>query len=574
MVKTKFNYEFSFGGKTFELSVPLEKVMGVDVKESAHRIINFHNIPVCFHEDLSEKLKGYLKKTKLALEDEIGDGLIAMNINVEEAVEAISQQYIMGHHGYGNNDVPSNDEIFADAYHDLIHSPHYSSLLSMEGEHAVEMGRLLKERDHTIQKVHDTCQQSMQLAVDNIGVLYTDEQVNQLAKQHIEATELELSKWKSSISSLRDEQRKDFRKQVMTMFEASKIQLTSEQQQQQPNNNLQEGKTKLQQQLENTQQDRQQQQVSQHKYKPQQRNIHQKTSSQQHNSPKQQHNSPKQQQNSPKQQYNKQQQTKTWISSRREDSFTVHLGAQMKTTHNLRLISCATFDLCTPSNSDPGQRFQTAITLYSERLCGMVLLVDGGFNHPSGVTKEFSRVCERCTDFHFQDLNEQLDAIKQVINNNKQQTSTSTATKAEASAKLSAGEMYITRHSNLSDIHVVFHVVADYTLHADITSRHPVLLAYRNVVKTAFKNDIRTLTLPLLLVHEMNEDMTIGWCLRRAELVLKCLKGFVMEMASSEASFNVQLVVPPSLSNDTFDNIAAMIPSIFRMSNPLVAKSQ
>ena len=39
--------------------------------------------------------------------------------------------------------------------------------------------------------------------------------------------------------------------------------------------------------------------------------------------------------------------------------------------------------------------------------------------------------------------------------------------------------------------------------------------------------------------------MTEGWCLKRAELVLKCLKGFVMEMFATEGSFNLQLIVPP-----------------------------
>ena len=40
-----------------------------------------------------------------------------------------------------------------------------------------------------------------------------------------------------------------------------------------------------------------------------------------------------------------------------------------------------------------------------------------------------------------------------------------------------------------------------------------------------------TLTLPLLLTHDMSEEMTVAWCMKRAELVLKCVKGFMMEVS-------------------------------------------
>lgn len=49
---------------------------------------------------------------------------------------------------------------------------------------------------------------------------------------------------------------------------------------------------------------------------------------------------------------------------------------------------------------------------------------------------------------------------------------------------LKAGDFYITRHSNLADVHVMFHMVVDDTLHTtDINSRHPVILGLRNVLK-------------------------------------------------------------------------------------------
>ena len=113
---------------------------------------------------------------------------------------------------------------------------------------------------------------------------------------------------------------------------------------------------------------------------------------------------------------------------------------------------------------------------------------------------EFYNICEKSTDFHFADLAEQLEAIKLLVDKNQDE-----AKSKKSVEKLQVGEIYITKHSNLSQVHVVFHVVIDGSLLGDISSRHPVILAYRNVIKTAFKNDVKTLTIPLLLVHEMTE---------------------------------------------------------------------
>ena len=74
-------------------------------------------------------------------------------------------------------------------------------------------------------------------------------------------------------------------------------------------------------------------------------------------------------------------------------------------------------------------------------------------------------------------------------------------------------------------MHVVFHLVSDDSVRSsDMNSRHPVLLGLRHILRTAVVSDITTLTIPLLLVHELSEEMTVPWCLRRAELVFKCVK--------------------------------------------------
>ena len=79
----------------------------------------------------------------------------------------------------------------------------------------------------------------------------------------------------------------------------------------------------------------------------------------------------------------------------------------------------------------------------------------------------------------------------------------------DKTTKLYTGDFYITRHSNLSEVHAVFHLVSDDSIRGDISSRHPVILSLRNIIKLCFRYDIMTLTIPLLLSHHMTEVSTV-----------------------------------------------------------------
>jgi hypothetical protein len=100
-----------------------------------------------------------------------------------------------------------------------------------------------------------------------------------------------------------------------------------------------------------------------------------------------------------------------------EESYTIQLGAQLKSTHNLRLIRCNIFDFCKDrftidENSEPvkasrkkgenvselmaelePQAIQTAMSLYSDKLCALILLVENSFDAECGAeeTEDSSR---------------------------------------------------------------------------------------------------------------------------------------------------------------------------------------
>ena len=93
------------------------------------------------------------------------------------------------------------------------------------------------------------------------------------------------------------------------------------------------------------------------------------------------------------------------------------------------------------------------------------------------------------------------------------------------------GDVYVTRHSNLASFHVAFHLAVDHEVtKASLSSRSAVVAGLRNVLFSAFQCDCRNITLPLLLVHILPDSASPAWCLRRAELVLKCVKGMCMCM--------------------------------------------
>lgn len=73
------------------------------------------------------------------------------------------------------------------------------------------------------------------------------------------------------------------------------------------------------------------------------------------------------------------------------------------------------------------------------------------------------------------------------------------------------GEFYISRHSNLSEVHVVFHLCVDDNVRSgNITARDPAIMGLRNILKVCCTHDITTVTVPLLLVHDMSEVRMAG----------------------------------------------------------------
>ena len=407
-------------------------------------------------------------------------------------------------------------------YHKLIHSGLLTeSLVALEHSFSVAIEKMIRDRDEAIQSVRDHQTQEMEQMLARVGVSVTEQDVNKLSVTHFAELDDLRKMWERSLCDQRSQQRQEFEEWISKLYN----ELQEEGDRKEIVQNIRDwSETSLPQFVERDLRLADGEDASQR--------------------------------------------------SSMDESFTINLGAQLKTTHNLRLLSSGILEMCrnkhTASMSLPTpQRIQTAMSLFSSALSGLILLVDNRVSSYSCLKKEFAELCERSTDFHFPSLDEQLGQVRRELELRSDNGQSST---------LRVGDFYTTKHSNLSEIHAVFHLVSDESvLSPEISSRHPLLMGLRNVLKTAYLSDVTTISLPLLLVHEMSENMTLQWCLRRAELVFKCVKGFMIEMASltptSDGNRTLKFVLPEGIQEQLFLSLAAMLPSIFRLSNPLVLSS-
>ncbi|XP_064617462.1 protein C12orf4 homolog [Liolophura sinensis] len=539
-----FVFKFSSKGLDSKLTIPVMIPLRQPVSDLVGRLIKAHNLPCYVEDELTQSLADFVSKETSRLHDKNAMDVINKvktgEVNVDQLVEKWTKTFSEEVKDFAEPEEVTNEQVFSDVYHTLIHSPALETLLNLEHTYALSMEDLIEQRDKDLQHLEERQSVEMEEAVQSVGSTYTDDQINQLAQRHFDNTQLISSKWASELSNLQELQKREYREWVMKVHEDTQANTTAP-------GYVQRVRTLTNSMPEAEADERQGQ-----------------------------------------------------TSYRLEESFTIHLGAQMKTTHNLRLLCMDVLDLCRHQAVTIGgvmvpqpQRLQTAMSLYSNSLCGLVLLVDNRLNTYTGLKRAFNRVCEQSSDFHFPDLEKQLQNVEQQViraNDWRQQqrlseegdkisvqsSGSSSSDGQDKSSRLYTGDFYITRHSNLSEVSVIFHLVTDDSVRSsDISSRHPVILSLRNILKACFRYDIHTLTIPLLLTHEMSEEMTIPWCLKRAELVFKCMKGFMMEMATwgGQESRTIQFLVPQGLSEEMFGTISTMLPQIFRLSNPVVVKS-
>ncbi|CAH2276205.1 Hypothetical predicted protein [Pelobates cultripes] len=538
----EFVYRFQAGCESFALTVPLQFPVQENLDHLHGRLMLLHNLPCFIEQDLKKSLCQFVEEETIRDFDREAEQALEClklsTVDVEHLANSWMKAYTETTLEHARPEEPNRDEDFADIYHDLIHSPASETLLNLEHNYFVSISELLGERDVEMKKLRERQGAEMDMVMQELGKSLSDQDVNSVAAQHFESQQILENKWITELKQLSTIQKQEYQEWVIKLHQDLKN----------PNNSFISDEIKVQ-------PSRLQESVEASR--------------------------PTFEEHHPL-----------------EESFTIHLGAQLKTMHNLRLLRADMLDFCKHKRNHRSgvklHRLQTALSLYSTSLCGLVLLVDNRINSYSGIKRDFATVCQECTDFHFPQLQEQLDVVQQVVLYARAQRNQKTKHQHDSSngnevrgdkfktternhSNLLPGEFYVTRHSNLSEIHVVFHLCVDDNMRSgNISARDPAIMGLRNILKVCCTHDITTINIPLLLVHEMSEEMTIPWCSKRAELVFKCVKGFMMEMVSWDGgvSRTVQFLVPQNISEEMFYQLSNMLPQIFRVSSTLTLTSK
>ncbi|XP_050315121.1 protein C12orf4 homolog [Anthonomus grandis grandis] len=507
-------------GIEHSLLIPYED----SLEELAHILILKYNLPIYVEKELTHHLKDFIEEQTKEYYEELTTTFINKARKKELDLEEITKEWEKTMKEemveFGEKRCASDEELFATAYHKLVHSPALETMLQFEHVYAKAVRQKTEEKNQQIKKLSDRQSEEMNKALDRLEQDMTESEINDLVARHYETHSFLQGQLTSELDTMKEAQRRKYREWIMQMLE-----------QNQANSSLPTPSSP----------------VDPVPIKDLPTTICNNLSRDSVNSPI------------------------------LEESFTIHLGSQLKQMHNIRILSANVMDLCSIEDneemSEPTpQILQTALGLYSNDLTGLVLMTDNKIG--SRLSQDFQEMCQNTTEFHFPHIEEQLNKISNVANKYLKNLPAD-STRNVNSELLQPGDFYITRHSNLAQVHVIFHMVTDDSLRGnDINSRHPVVLGLRHILKTACSNDVTSLTIPLLLQYDMTDEMTTIWCEKRAELVFKCVKGFMIEMASWGGSElkNLQFMLPEGISHAVFTSMTEMLPRIFKVCNPKILK--
>ena len=280
-------------------------------------------------------------------------------------------------------------------YHELVHSPSLHTLLQLEQTFSANTAGVVSERDRTLAKLQKRQISAMDRACGSLGAGVTDVQINELAGRHIKETAKVEAHFENEIRLLQTQQRKDYREFVQSVFSAEKSATDDVPKSRWRSRDVEEDE------LGTAKEDKGKSMFGMAK------SWTKKLRARQGEEPPAavqvvvvpdvpEDNEPE--------------------PPRLQESFTVQLGTQQKAQHNMRLLSASALHLCRIMESGrggelPAERLSTAMSLYSQSLHGVVLLVDKGINSFTGIKKEFGALCEKSTDFHFPSLEEQLKQL-------------------------------------------------------------------------------------------------------------------------------------------------------------------
>ena len=518
-----FHFDFCYDvpkGKTTKVSIPLQLPLNGLRSDYVKIYIKEYRIPCFAEESFTNQFLSYVHNKEEEIIEEKGDECLKdLNEEIFEELDPdIESQSTTSQVDFDSIKRRKNEESFGLKWHSLIHSSALSLVRAEESKAAHELKALVSQRDAEIKKIQDHHILAMEGYVNN-GHHVDSNAVNDLAASQMDQRQACEVKWASKISHFQEEQKKLFQSWIEQTYLESL-----------------EGK--------------------------------------QFHTPYTSADSfPVMSDSS--------------ASPSLEESFTVCIGSQLKITHNTRVAVNSIWDLFRSNAASPEQ-LQTSLSLYTNSLSGAIMLVDNRLNIYSGNTQKLSKICEVSPEFHFPLLEQQLSIVRQKLLSPEEvrrrtptnylidetvPESTIKEDKSSGDLIIPTGTCYITRHSNLKQVHTILHLVSTQKeIHDNLSSRDSLLIGLKLSLKIAAENNVDNLYVPVLLCHSLDSSMNHSWCLKRAENVFKCVKGFMIEHGSTGvvSSKTFHFILPRNIPENTFYAICSMLPSVFRVPCPMI----
>eukprot|EP01133_Synstelium_polycarpum_P014509 gene14509-17126_t len=222
------------------------------------------------------------------------------------------------------------------------------------------------------------------------------------------------------------------------------------------------------------------------------------------------------------------------------ESLQIAVGIQKKKIFEFRLIDASPLQLCRPVSTGEylkSKRIEYIQTLYSDSLSAVILLADPSLSFSSHSEKNFIQYCNMSTELHFESIDEQIDIFKKTIGD----------------TVLKTGDFFITKHSNLSDVQVVFHLLAD-SKHrtpwgeSAMPTSSDLAKGLRNILLTASKYGIGSLTIPIALTEaDVEMNVTNSSIANRTTSILSVVRASLTSLHEMTSIKVVQFSMPSSL---------------------------
>merc|ERR1712166_17743 len=176
-------------------------------------------------------------------------------------------------------------------------------------------------------------------------------------------------------------------------------------------------------------------------------------------------------------------------------------------------------------------RVQTLMSLYGEELSGVVLIIDTDMSYSTPSPKALVEKCQKAPELHFDTFNTQTSVLD---------------VKLKEEGGLQPGDFFITHHSCLEHVHVIFHLAAgrnDVVFNPDapdLYDKAPILSGLSRILMAANQSGVASLAIPIMLLddgwHQAISTAQTASALRRAEKVLQCVKTFFLDYKGDDGS--------------------------------------